>query len=131
FYRITLPAYLGFFAGKRFVPIATAFAAIASGIALSFAWPPIGVQIKAFSHWAADKQPMAAAALYGIVERLLIPFGLHHIWNVPFFFDIGSYTKPSGEVVHGDIYRFMAGDPTAWLPSGGDPFQASSRPPGA
>ena len=47
--------------------------------------------------------PVFAAALYGFVERLLIPFGLHHIWNVPFFFQIGSFTDASGKVVHGDL----------------------------
>ena len=50
--------------------------------------------------------PLLYAAFEGqvaVVERLLLPFGLHHIWNVPFFFEIGSFTKASGEVVHGDI----------------------------
>ena len=51
--------------------------------------------------------------LYGFVERCLIPFGLHHIWNVPFFFQVGDFTTPAGQVVHGEATRFFAGDPTA------------------
>ncbi len=83
FYRITLPEYLGFFAGKRFVPIISGLLAIVFGVVLSFIWPPIGAAIQAFSHWAAYQNPMVAFGIYGVVERALVPFGLHHIWNVP------------------------------------------------
>ncbi|HAS52324.1 MAG TPA: PTS glucose transporter subunit IIBC, partial [Gammaproteobacteria bacterium] len=120
YYRIELPSYLGFFAGKRFVPIATAFAAIAIGILLSFVWPPIGRGIQAFSHWAAEGNPAMAFSLYGVIERLLLPFGLHHIWNVPFFFEVGSYLDPNtGKVITGEIQRYIAGDPTAGNMAGG------------
>jgi PTS system glucose-specific IIC component len=120
FYRIQLPSYLAFFAGKRFVPIVTGLSAIVLGAALSFVWPPIQGLIKVFSDWAAYSNPTMAAATYGLVERLLLPFGLHHAWNVPFFFEIGSYLVPNtGVVVHGDINRFFAGDPTAGILGGG------------
>src|SRR5436190_11274 len=110
FYGIKLPSYLGFFAGKRSVPIITAFAVIAAGAALSFVWPPIGKGIEAFSNWAVHGRPALAFTIYGIVERALIPFGLHHIWNVPFFFQAGDFTDPTtGSVVHGEIARFIAG----------------------
>ena len=95
FYKIQLPAYLGFFAGKRSVPIITAFAVIAAGAILSFIWPPIGSAIQAFSHWAVHGQPALAFTIYGVVERALIPFGLHHVWNVPFFFQAGDFVDPS------------------------------------
>ncbi len=131
YYRIQLPPYLGFFAGKRFVPIVTAFAAIGFGLLLAFVWPPIGAQIQRFSHWAAYSNPQLAAFTYGVVERLLIPFGLHHIWNVPFFFEIGSFTKASGEVVHGDITRFFAGDPTAGILGGAYLFKMWGLPAAA
>ena len=94
FYKVQLPSYLGFFAGKRSVPIITAFAVIAAGAILSFIWPPIGNGIKAFSNWAVYGQPAIAFTLYGIVERALIPFGLHHVWNVPFFFQAGDFIDP-------------------------------------
>jgi PTS system glucose-specific IIC component len=131
YFRIQLPPYLGFFAGKRFVPIATAFAAIATGAALSLVWPPVGQAIKAFSHWAAYSQPSFAVFLYAVVERLLIPFGLHHIWNAPFFFEIGSYAKATGEVVHGDITRFFAGDPEAGILGGAYLFKMWGLPAAA
>lgn len=119
FYRIQLPPYLGFFAGKRSVPIITSLVAIVLGAVLSIFWPPIQEKINEFSMWAAYSAPTVAGATYGFVERLLLPFGLHHIWNVPFFFEIGSYTNKMGEVVTGDIPRFFAGDPTAGILGGG------------
>ena len=94
FYRVKLPSYLGFFAGKRAVPIITAFAVIVVGAIMSFIWPPIGGAIEAFSHWAVHGRPALAFTIYGVVERALIPFGLHHVWNVPFFFQTGEYTDP-------------------------------------
>src|ERR1700741_2274673 len=107
FYKIQLPPYLGFFAGKRSVPIITAFAVILVGAVLSFVWPPIGNAINLFSHWAVHERPALAFTIYGVVERALIPFGLHHIWNVPFFFQAGDFTDPNtGSVIHGEIARF-------------------------
>jgi PTS system glucose-specific IIC component len=131
YYRITLPAYLGFFAGKRFVPIVTAIAAIFLGLILAYVWPPVQIQIDRLSHWAAYSNPTTAATVYGVVERLLIPFGLHHIWNVPFFFQIGDFVNQAGETVHGDIARFFAGDPTAGILSGGFIFKMWGLPAAA
>jgi len=134
YYRISLPPYLGFFAGKRFVPIVTSFAAIGLGVALSIAWPPVQGVIRAFGKWAVDGNPAVAVFLYGIVERSLIPFGLHHIWNVPFFYEIGSYIVPGSvppEVVHGDMTRFFKGDPTAGILGGGFLFKMWGLPAAA
>lgn len=131
FYRISMPAYLAFFAGKRFVPIITALGAIALGAGLAVVWPPVGGAIKAFSHWAAVSDPTIAATTYGFFERLLIPFGLHHIWNVPFFFEMGSFTDASGKVVSGDINRFFAGDPTAGILAGAFLFKMFGLPAAA
>ncbi len=131
FYRISLPPYLGFFAGKRFVPIITAIAAIVLGVVLSVIWPPVQNGINMFSHWAAVGDPRMAATVYGFVERLLIPFGLHHIWNVPFFFEMGAFTDATGTVVHGDINRFFAGDPTAGILAGAFLFKMFGLPAAA
>jgi PTS system glucose-specific IIC component len=132
FYRVQLPAYLGFFAGKRSVPILTALAAVLTGVALSLVWPPIGRQIDVFSHWAASSNPSLAFSVYGVVERSLIPFGLHHIWNVPFFFQVGSFTDPAtGQVLTGEIPRFAAGDPTAGYLAGGYLFKMWGLPAAA
>ena len=131
FYKISLPPYLAFFAGKRFVPIITSLGAIALGFVLSLVWPPIQSGINVFSHWAAVSDPRTAATVYGFVERLLIPFGLHHIWNAPFFWEIGSFTDATGKVVHGDIQRFFAGDPTAGILAGAFLFKMFGLPAAA
>lgn len=131
YYRIQLPPYLGFFAGKRFVPIVTSFGAIGLGIVLSFLWPPIQNTINGFSNWAVHESTAVAVFMYGFVERCLIPFGLHHIWNVPFYFEMGSYTSPGGEVYRGDISRFMGGDPTAGILGGGYLFKMWGLPAAA
>ncbi|HJR67470.1 MAG TPA: PTS glucose transporter subunit IIBC [Gemmatimonadaceae bacterium] len=131
FFKVQLPPYLGFFSGKRSVPILTAFAAVVAGIVLSFVWPPIGRQIDVFSHWAATSSPNIAFAVYGVVERSLIPFGLHHIWNVPFFFEVGQFVDETGKVIRGEIYRFTAGDPTAGNLAGGYLFKMWGLPAAA
>ncbi|BEV73572.1 MULTISPECIES: PTS transporter subunit EIIC [unclassified Paludibacterium] len=120
YYRIELPSYLGFFAGKRFVPIVTGISSIFLGVVLAFIWAPIQHGIDVFSQWAAVSNPAVAVTLYGVVERMLLPFGLHHIWNAPFFFVMGNFTDPvTGQIIHGDINRFFAGDPTAGILAGG------------
>ncbi|MBF0410548.1 MAG: PTS glucose transporter subunit IIBC [Candidatus Riflebacteria bacterium] len=132
FYRVKLPDYLGFFAGKRLVPILTAFCAMALGCVLSFIWPPIGIKIKDFSHWASSGNPVMAFGLYGLVERSLLPFGLHHIWNVPFFFEVGEFVNPAtGELLRGEIHRFTGGDPTAGNLAGGYLFKMWGLPAAA
>lgn len=131
FYKIDLPPWLGFFAGKRFVPIITALVAIALGLVLSLVWPPVQHGIDVFSRWAAVGDPRLAATLYGFVERLLVPFGLHHIWNAPFFYEIGSFTDANGVVVRGDIQRYFAGDPTAGILGGAFLFKMFGLPAAA
>ena len=110
FYNIKLPEYLGFFAGKRAVPIMTGLSAIFAGVILAFVWPPIGAAIAGFSHWAATQNPTVAFGIYGVVERSLIPFGLHHIWNVPFFFEAGSCVNAAGEQLNGVLTCYLAAD---------------------
>lgn len=131
FYRIKLPEYLGFFAGKRFVPIISGLVAIVMGIVLSFIWPPVGRAIQDFSQWAAYQNPAVAFGIYGVVERALVPFGLHHIWNVPFQMQVGDFTNAAGQVFHGDIPRYMAGDPEAGKLSGGFLFKMYGLPAAA
>lgn len=124
YYNIELPSYLGFFGGKRFIPIVSSLAAIVFGIVLSFVWPPIGVGIQNFSIWTSHENPALAFTLYGIGERSLIPFGLHHILNAPFFFETGSYISPTtGQTVTGEIQRYLHGDPTAGNLAGGYLFK--------
>jgi PTS system glucose-specific IIC component len=129
--RAELPAWLGFFGGKRLVPILTGLAATLLGVALAVAWPPVQRGIRVLSDAVAYGQPVVATFVYGVVERLLLPFGLHHIWNVPFFFEIGSFVDAAGKTVHGDITRFFAGDPDAGILSGGFLFKMWGLPAAA
>lgn len=132
FFKIQLPEYLGFFAGKRFVPIVTAFGAIVLGIIMAFVWPPIGSAIDAFGNYAVEGNPVAMGFVYGAIERLLIPFGIHHVWNVPFQMEMGEFViQATGEVVRGDIPRFFAGDPTAGFLAGGFLFKMFGLPAAA
>ncbi|MDA9557857.1 PTS glucose transporter subunit IIBC [Vibrio sp.] len=110
FFKIQLPEYLGFFAGKRAVPIITGFLAIALALALSIVWPPIAVVMQTFSDWAAHQNPTVAFGIYGFVERALIPFGLHHVWNVPFFFEAGSCVNTAGEAQNGVLTCYLVAD---------------------
>lgn len=107
YYEIELPSYLGFFAGKRFVPIATAASAVVLGVIMIFIWPPIQYGLNYFSTHMVDANRTLAALIFGIVERALIPFGLHHIWYAPFWYEFGSYVNKAGQVVHGDQRIFM------------------------
>lgn len=108
YYNITLPAFLGFFAGKRFVPIATSVAAIIVGIVLSWVWPPIQTSLNDLSNFLLTKNLVLTTFIFGVIERSLIPFGLHHIFYAPFWFEFGHYTNHAGELVRGDQRIWMA-----------------------
>lgn len=108
FYNIELPPYLGFFAGKRFVPIVTATAAVGLGILMTFIWPMIQNGLNAFSQNMIDANRTLAAFVFGIIERALIPFGLHHIFYNPFWYQFGEYVNKAGQVVNGDQQIFFA-----------------------
>lgn len=105
--------------------------AIFIGVVLSFIWPPIQNAIDQFSQWSVTENPVLAGFIYGVVERGLIPFGLHHIWNVPFQMEMGQFTDAAGNVYTGDIARFFAGDPTAGFLAGGYLFKMFGLPAAA
>lgn len=108
FYNITLPQFLGFFAGKRFVPIVTSLVAIVTGVVLAFVWSPIQEGLNDLSNFLLNKNLVLTTFIFGIIERSLIPFGLHHIFYAPFWFEFGSYVNQAGEVVRGDQRIWMA-----------------------
>ncbi|KIL50655.1 glucose-specific PTS transporter subunit IIBC [Jeotgalibacillus soli] len=108
FYNIELPSYLGFFAGKRFVPIITAGSAIVVGLLMLVVWPPIQGGLNILSNNLIHSNLALSAFLFGVIERALIPFGLHHIFYTPFWFEFGSYVNQAGEVVRGDNRIFQA-----------------------
>lgn len=112
FHGIRLPEFLGFFSGRRFVPIVTAFAAVALGLVFGFVWPVIQNGLDAFSKAVVDGGAVGQFA-FGFGNRMLIPVGLHHVLNSVFWFGHGAFTNAAGEVINGDLLRFLAGDPTA------------------
>ena len=112
YYRISLPPYLAFFGGRRFVPMITALAGMLLAVVLAFVYPAFNGGLTAVGNWVAQNA-IIGGFVYGTLNRLLIPLGLHHILNNPPWFILGEFTKADGTVVHGDIARFLAGDPTA------------------
>ncbi|MEW4370863.1 glucose-specific PTS transporter subunit IIBC [Paenibacillus kandeliae] len=108
FFKIELPSYLGFFAGKRFVPIMTALTSLLLGVVMIFVWPPIQSLLNDISHNMVDSNPTLSAFIFGVIERSLIPFGLHHIFYSPFWFEFGQYTDKAGQIIHGDQKIFFA-----------------------
>lgn len=117
FHAVKLPPYLAFFGGRRFVPIVTgASCLLVAGLAY-FIWPPIGRAISAFGRWTIDSGNIGVFC-YGVANRLLIPLGLHHILNNLVWFQFGDFaTVQNGvaTVIHGDLYRFFAKDPSAGI----------------
>ncbi|MEU9990274.1 PTS transporter subunit EIIC [Streptomyces sp. NPDC048045] len=112
FHRTRLVDWLGFFNGRRLVPIMMAFVAIVFAVLCLWVWPPIGSGLESFSGWLRDAGEWGAG-VFGVANRALLVVGLHQFLNVPIWFQFGSYTKPDGTVVHGDINMFLAGDPHA------------------
>ncbi|QHC02322.1 PTS transporter subunit EIIC [Epidermidibacterium keratini] len=111
YHRIKLPDYLAFFGGRRFVPIITSLAAIVLSVLMSFVYPAFDWLITGLGEWVTENS-ILGGFVYGTLNRLLIPLGLHHILNNPPWFIFGEYTS-GGETYHGDIARFLNGDPTA------------------
>jgi PTS system N-acetylglucosamine-specific IIC component len=112
YHRIGLPPYLAFFGGRRFVPIIASFAAIAISVLLSLVYPLFNDGLNSVGTWVTNHS-VVGGFVYGTLNRLLIPLGLHHILNSGPWFIIGNYTGSDGVVYHGDIARFLHGDPTA------------------
>ena len=112
FKDIRLPDYLAFFGGKRFVPIATGLSALVIGVLLGYVWPPIQNGINLFGQILLDSGGIGLF-IYGVINRVLLVTGLHHVLNNLVWFVFGNFTLPDGTVFHGDIARFVNGDPTA------------------
>lgn len=99
FHDIEMPSFLGFFAGKRFVPIATAAFSFIAGLLLLIIWPPVQEAMNSASLWLIEEGSYFAVFFFGLIKRLLILFGLHHIFHAPFWYEFGSYTTSAGQVV--------------------------------
>ncbi|MFJ8312497.1 MULTISPECIES: PTS transporter subunit EIIC [unclassified Streptomyces] len=112
FHRTKLVDWLGFFNGRRLVPIIMAGVAIVFAVVCLWVWPPVGDALTSFSKWLVDLGA-AGSGIFGVANRALLVIGLHQFLNTFIWFQFGDFTKADGTVVHGDIPRFLAGDPTA------------------
>ncbi|WP_328452012.1 PTS transporter subunit EIIC [Streptomyces sp. NBC_00386] len=112
YHRTKLVDWLGFFNGRRLVPIIMAFVAMGFASLCLWVWPPIGDGLENFSDWLVGLGAWGSG-VFGLANRALLVIGLHQFLNVPIWFQFGSFTKPDGQVVHGDINMFLAGDPNA------------------
>ncbi|WP_196604040.1 PTS transporter subunit EIIC [Pectinatus haikarae] len=114
FHCIKVPECVGFFGGTRLVPIITALLAAVSAAVFSIVWEPCQNVINSLGVWIVNAGAVGAF-IYGLLNRLLIPIGLHHILNSFIWFISGNYTTADGVAVTGDLSRFFAGDPNAGM----------------
>lgn len=120
YHRIKLPSWLSFFGGRRFVPIVTALSAMLLGVVFGWIWPVVGGWIASFGDWVTANG-VIGAGIYGVVNRLLLPMGLHHIINSIVWFTIPA-CDVNGVVAHGDLNCYFAGQQGAgtfmagWFP---------------
>lgn len=114
YHRIKLPPYLAFFGGRRFVPIVTAGAAVLIAVLGALIYPAFDAAFGALGDWVTGSAVLGGF-VFGTLNRLLVPLGLHHLLNSMPWFQFGDYTDASGGVWHGDIARFLHGDPTAGI----------------
>ncbi|MEB0181894.1 N-acetylglucosamine-specific PTS transporter subunit IIBC [Pseudomonas sp. CCC3.2] len=111
FKDIKLPEYLAFFGGRRFVPIVTGLTAVVLGLIFGLIWPPLQGGINSLGKMMLESGSVGAFA-FGVMNRILIITGLHHILNNLVWFVFGTFTDPeTGRVVTGDLARYFAGDP--------------------
>jgi len=121
FYRVKLPDVLAFFGGRRFVPIVVSLAAIGLGLVLALLYPAFNWLInQQLGGWLMHSDnSIVAGFVFGVANRLLVPFGLHHLLNSIPWFQLGNCTSPTGGDLHGDLTCFMQGtaDTSQWTGS--------------
>jgi PTS system glucose-specific IIC component len=109
-----LPNSLSFFNGKRFVPFVVIAGSVITALILSIMWPFIQGSLNSFGQWIAtsrDSAPILAPFVFGALERLLLPFGLHHMLTVPV-----NYTELGG------TYKILTGPGAGSIVAGQDPL---------
>lgn len=108
FYRIELPQVLSFFGGTRFVPIISSVVFVCVGILMYFVWPYVGIGISKVGQLVLESG-YVGTLIYGFMERILIPFGLHHVFYLPFWqTSLGGEMIINGNVVQGAQNIFFA-----------------------
>ena len=114
FYQIELPQVLSFFGGTRFVPIISALVYTLVGILMYYIWPPIQSVIYSVGNVVLNSG-YVGTWIYGVMERALIPFGLHHVFYLPFWQTaVGGTMEVGGRLVEGaqNIFFAQLADPT-------------------
>ncbi|MBM6867246.1 PTS transporter subunit IIABC [Collinsella tanakaei] len=114
FYKIQLPQALSFFGGSRFVPIISTIVFTFVGIAMFFVWQPVQEGINALGYGVSSAGPVGVF-LFGMIKRLLIPFGLHHVFYLPFWQTaVGGSMEVAGQMIYGaqNIFFAQLADPT-------------------
>ncbi|MCI8805146.1 MAG: PTS transporter subunit EIIC [Clostridiales bacterium] len=108
FYKIELPQVLSFFGGTRFVPIIGSVVYVIIGILMYFLWPYVGIGIAKIGALVM-RSGYSGTLLYGFMERLLIPFGLHHVFYLPFWQTaVGGTMEINGQIIQGAQNIFFA-----------------------
>ena len=105
YHRTKLPQALAFFSGRRLVPMLAALAGIVWAIVFGWVWPPVADVLNNLATWMYDNGPIGAG-IFGVINRLLLPFGLHHIINSFVWFQAGSCPTATG-TAHGDLTCFF------------------------
>lgn len=110
YHTIQLPQVIGFFSGSRFVPIVTSLAMAVVGAILAFIWPVVQNGIGVLSELVRNAG-VIGTFFYGLIERALIPFGLHHVFYTPFWY--GSFVE--GQILVDGAWQTVAGANTAYF----------------
>ncbi len=109
-----LPMVFSYFAGEKFPLTMVMILQTITAVFFGVIWPIIQTGIDSFAKLLVDMGAFGVG-IFMFLNRLLIPFGLHHVLNTYVYYDLGSYTSPSGEVFRGEMTRFINGDPQAGL----------------
>lgn len=109
-----LPMVFSYFAGEKFPLTMVMILQTVTSVVFGFLWPFAQAGIDSFARLLVNMGALGVG-IFMFLNRLLIPFGLHHVLNTYVYYDLGSYTSPSGEVFRGEMTRFINGDPQAGL----------------
>ncbi|WP_082233238.1 N-acetylglucosamine-specific PTS transporter subunit IIBC [Halobacillus massiliensis] len=112
YHDVKFPEFLSFFGGKRFVPIITSLVMVALSFVFGYLWVYPQNVLNATANWILNAGELGVG-VYGVLNRLFIPVGLHHVMNTLIWFDFGTFTTAAGDVYKGEINRFLNGDPDA------------------
>lgn len=109
---LKLPEYIQFFGGPRFVLLFMGIASVFISFLMMWLFPHLQAGVQALGDLLLASGGIGVF-LFGVFQRILVVFGLHHLLNYVMFFEVGTYDNGSGDVIRGDLMRFFAGDPSA------------------